>query len=213
MPITFPKPPRAAAAKLVSHLTEVARERKLPHRMPEMRLESLSHSEAHPVYFVPLDALADGKLLQAAKQTSWRYLLVQDNEPIAEAELASGSRSAKGAKSRALDFVSLTHGPFARATVDALGAAERLPQVDREDYELRLLKIPAVYFVALWLHGARGDILMPMGNPPGGLKPNEPYSEAQVIDALRGSVEQARRFDDAHREYKTKRRTRKKTSR
>lgn len=211
MPITFPKAPRAAAAKLVGHLTELARERKMPHRMAELRLESLSHSEAHAVYFVPLDALAEGKLLQAAKQTSWRYLLVQDNAPVAEAELAAGGRGAKGAKSRALDFMSLTHGPFAGATVDALGAAERLPQVARDDYELRLLKIPAVYFVALWLHGAKDDILLPMGQPPGGLKPNEPYTEAQVIAALRGGVEQARRFDDAHREYKPKRRVRKKS--
>src|SRR5215831_9428262 len=202
MPITFPKAPRAAAAKLVGHLTELARERKMPYRMSEMRLESLSHSEAHPVYFVPLDALAQGKLLQAAKQTSWRYLLVQDNAPIAEAELAAASRTTKGAKSRSLDFLSLTHGPFAVATVDALGAAEQLPQVEREDYELRLLKIPAVYFVALWLHGAKDDILMPMGQPPGGLKANEPYTEAQVIEALRGSVQQAQRFDEAHREYK-----------
>lgn len=211
MPITFPKAPRAAAAKLVGHLTELARERKMPYRMSEMRLESLSHSEAHPVYFVPLDALAKGKLLQAAKQTSWRYLLVQDNAPIAEAELAAGSRSTKAAKSRSLDFVSLTHGPFAGATVDALGAAERLPQVARDDYELRLLKISAVYFVALWLHGAKDDILVPMGQPPGGLKANEPYTETQVLEALRGSVAQARRFDDVHREYKPKRRTRKKS--
>jgi hypothetical protein len=211
MPITFPKAPRAAAAKLVGHLTELARERNMPRRMSEMHLESLSHSEAHAVYVVPLDALAEGKLLQAAKQTTWRYLLVQDNAPIAEAELAAGVRGAKGAKSRSLDFVSLTHGPFAGATVDALGAAERLPQVARADYELRLLKIPAVYFVALWLHGAKADILMPMGQPPGGLKANEPYTEAQVIDALRGSVRQAQRFDDAHREYKPKRRTRKRS--
>jgi hypothetical protein len=211
MPITFPKAPRAAASRLVGHLTELARERKMPHRMAEMRLESLSHSEAHPVYFVPLDALAEGNLLQAAKQTSWRYLLVQDNAAVAEAELSAGSRSAKGAKARSLDFVSLTHGPFAEATVDALAAAERLPKVAREDYELRVLKIPAVYFVSLWLHGANDDILVPMGDPPGGLKRNEPYSEAQVIAALRPSVEQAQRFDVLHREYKASKRRRKKS--
>jgi hypothetical protein len=205
MPITFPKAPRAAAAKLVGHLTELARERKLPHRMPQVHLETLSHSEAHGVYFVPLDALAEGKLLAAAKQTSWRYLLVQDNEPIAEAELTAGRRGAKGPASRALEFVSLTHGPFAPGTVEALGAAERLPQVASADYELRVLRIPAVYFVALWLHGANDDILIPMGDAPAGLKRNEPYSEAAVIDALRGPAEQARRFDAAYQERKSTR--------
>ena len=207
MPITFPKAPRGADARLIGHLTELARERKSP--MAAMRMETLSHSEAHPVYFVPLDALAEGKLLNAARQTSWRYLLVQDNAAVAEAEISAGSRRAKGAKSRSLDFVSLTQGPFASATVDALAAAERLPQVARENYELRLLNIPAVYFVALWLHGAKDDILIPMGNPPVGLKRNEPYSEAAVIAALSNSAERARRFDETHREYKAKRRIRK----
>ena len=211
MPITFPKAPRAANARLVGHLTELARERELPHPMAAMRLETLSHSEAHPVYFVPLDALAQGKLLQAAKQTSWRYLLVQNGAAVAEAELSAGSRRAKGGKSRTLEFASLTHGPFAGATVDALAAAERLPQVARQEYELRLLKIPAVYFVALWLHAANDDILIPMGQPPGGLKRNEPYTEAAVVAALRDSAAQASRFDEAHREYRPQRRTRKKS--
>jgi hypothetical protein len=211
MPITFPKAPRAAAAKLVGHLTELARERKLPHRMPQMHLETLSHSEAHGVYFVPLNALAEGKLLAAAKQTSWRYLLVQDDAAIGEAELSAGRRGAKGPAARSLEFVSLTHGPFAPATVEALDAAERLPQVARTDYELRLLRIPAVYFVALWLHSAEDDILMPIGDPPAGLKRNEPYDEAAVIAALRGPAEQARRFDAAYSEHKPAPRRRRKS--
>ncbi len=211
MPITLRSVPRGGAARLVAHLTELARERKFPHRMQEMRLESLSHSEPHPVYFVPLDALADGKLLAAAKQTSWRYLLVQDNAAIAEAELSVGRRGAKGAAGRPLEFAGLTHGPFAAATVDALGAAERLPQVASSDYELRLLRIPAVYLVALWLHGATDDILIPMGDPPGGLKKNQPYTESAVIEALRGAAGQAKQFDDAYKEHKRKRRSPKKS--
>src|SRR4029450_4685921 len=66
------------------------------------------------------------------------------------------------------------------------------------DCELRLLKVPAVYLAALWLHGAKDDLLIPMGDPPGGLKPNEAYTEAAVKEALRGIVEQTRRFQDAY---------------
>jgi hypothetical protein len=209
MPITFPKAPRGADARLVGHLTELARESKAP--MGEMRMEELSHSEAHPVYFVPLDALTEGRLLKAARQTSWRYLLVKGDTPVAEAELSAGSRGAKGAKPHSLAFLSLTRGPFASATVDALHAAERLPQVARADYELRLLNIPAVYLVALWLHGAKDDILIPMGEPPAGLKRNEPYGEAAVIAALREPAERARRFDEAQREHNAKRGTRKRS--
>ncbi len=198
--------PRQGAARLAAHLTELLREGSLPSGMPaKMHLERLSHSEPHPVFYVPLDALAGGKLLDAATQASWRYLLVQDDAPIAEAELSAGRKGARGAGAKALEFLGLTQGPFAGATVDALAAAERLPQVAAADYELRLLKIPAVYLVALWLHGAKDDILMPMGDPPGGLKRNKAYTEAGVMRALRGMVEQTKRFQGAYDENKRKR--------
>jgi len=211
MPITLRNIPRQGAARLVAHLTELLREKKFPSGIPvEMRLEELSHSEPHPVFYVPLDALAGGKLLDAATQTSWRYLLVQDDAAIAEAELSAGRPGAKGAGAKPLEFLGLTQGPFTAATIEALGAAERLPQVAAADYELRLLKVPAVYLVALWLHGAKDDILIPMGDPPRGLKKNRPYTEAAVIKALRGIVEQTRRFQDEYAENQRKRGRKKK---
>jgi hypothetical protein len=210
MPIISRNIPRQSAARLAAHLTELLREKRAPSKMPvEMHLEQLSHSEAHPVYYVPLDALADGKLLDAAKQASWRYLLVQDDAPVAEVELSVGRRGAKGAGAKPLEFLGLTHGPFTAATVESLGAAERLPQVAAADYELRLLKVPAVYLAALWLHGAKDDILIPMGDPPGGLKKNKPYTEAAVIKALRGIVQQTKGFQDAYAENQRKRRSKK----
>ena len=206
MPITLRNVPRQGAARLAAHLTELLRQKKSPSEMPvKMRLEELSHSEPHPVFYVPLDALAAGKLLDAATQTSWRYLLVQDDAAIAEAELSSGRRGAKGAGAKPLEFLGLTQGPFTAATIEALAAAEQLPQVAAADYELRLLKVPAVYLVALWLHGAKDDILVPMGDPPRGLKKNRPYTEAAVIKALRGIVEQTKRFQDAYDEKQRKR--------
>ena len=211
MPIISRNIPRQGAARLAGHLTELFREKRSSSKMPEMRLEDLSHSEPHPVYYAPLDALADGKLLAAATQASWRYLLVQDDAAVAEAELSVGRRrGAKGVGAKPLEFLGLTHGPFTAATVESLGAAERLPQVEAADYELRLLKVPAVYLAALWLHGAKDDILIPMGNPPGGLKKNKPYTEAAVIKALRGVVEQTKGFQDAYAENQRKRRSRKK---
>ncbi|HEX9274822.1 MAG TPA: hypothetical protein VGA51_00280 [Casimicrobiaceae bacterium] len=206
MPITLRNIPRQGAARLVEHLTELLREKAVPSHMPAaMRLEALSHSEPHPVFYAPLDALAGGKLLDAATQLSWRYLLVQDDAAVAEAELSVGRRGAKRAGAKPLEFLGLTHGPFTAATIEALAAAEQLPQVAAADYELRLLKIPAVYLVALWLHGAKDDILIPMGDPPGGLKKNRPYTEAAVIKALRGVVEQTKRFQDAYDENRRKR--------
>jgi len=218
MPITSRNAPRPASARLVSHVTALLREKKsLPSAPAELQLEKMSHSEAHPVYYVPLDALAEGRLLQAATQTSWRYLLVQDDRAIAEAELSAATKGAtKGRRRRSrakpLAFLGLSHGPFTGATVDALHAAERLPQVAAADYELRLLKIPAVYLAALWLHGDGDDILIPMGNPPGGLKKNKPYTEKQVIRALAPMAEQTREFHAAYEQQAKQTRRRKKKS-
>jgi hypothetical protein len=210
--ITRKAPPRGAAV-LAANVTALMRAKGAPRVMKaEMRPEELHHSEPHPVYVATLDDLAAGKLLAAAKQTGWRYLLAQDDEVVAEAELAAGRRGskgakgAKGAKGEDLAFAGLTHGPFAGATVDGLHAAERLPQVEKADYELRLLKVPSVYLVALWLHGADEDILVPLGQPPAGLKKNKAYTEAGVIRALRDTVARTKEFNDAYAANQRKRR-------
>ena len=217
MPITSRNAPRPASARLISHVTDLLREKKsLPGAPVEMRVEKMSHSEAHPVYYAPLDALAEGKLLQAATQTSWRYLLVQDDQAIAEAELSAAPKGAekgrrKRSRAKPLAFLGLSHGPFTGATVDALHAAERLPKVAAADYELRLLKVPAVYLAALWLHREDDDILIPMGNPPGGLKKNKPYSERQVIRALAPMARQTQEFHAAYEQTTRSRRRLKKS--
>jgi hypothetical protein len=194
MAIIVRNAPRRGAAILAANVTDLVRERRLPHGMSlDLRAEELAHSEPHPVFTATLDDLAAGKLLGAAKKTSWRYLLVHGESAVAEAELSAGK-----VKGKELAFLGMTHGPFSGATIEALRAAEQLPQVADADFELRLLKVPAVYLVALWLHGKTEDILVPMGGPPGGLKENKPYSEADVIAALRDIALRTKQFQDAY---------------
>jgi hypothetical protein len=49
----------------------------------EMHPEEVSHSEPHRFTSPTLDDLAKGKLLAAAKQTGWRYLLVHGTPRLA----------------------------------------------------------------------------------------------------------------------------------
>jgi hypothetical protein len=202
--------PRRGAAVLAAHVTGLVRQKKMPSGMTvELRPEELAHSEPHPVFVATLDDLVAGKLLAAAKQTSWRYLLVQGDAPVAEAELAAARPGKQRAKGKDLEFLGLTHGPFTKATVDALSAAEELPQVARADYELRLLKVPALYLVALWLHGADEDILVPIGDPPGGLEKNKPYSEAEIVRALRDTALRTKEFHQSFERTQRERRRKK----
>jgi hypothetical protein len=202
--------PRRGAAVLAAHVTGLLRQKRMPSGMAvEMHPEELAHSEPHPVFVATLDDLVAGKLLAAAKQTSWRYLLVQGDAAVAEAELGAVRRGKQRTKGKDLEFLGLTHGPFTKATVDALGAAEQLPQVARADYELRLLKVPAVYLIALWLHGGDQDILVPIGDPPGGLEKNKPYSEAQVVSALRDIAVRTKEFHGSFEQSQRERRRKK----
>lgn len=213
MAIMMRNAPRGAAALLAAHVTDMVRANAIPKGMSaELHPERVSHSEPHPVYVATLDDLAAGKLLDAAKQTGWRYLLVQNDVAVGEAEVGARRAAARtrgtkgGAKTAKLEFLGLTHGPFTDATIDALSAAERMPKVAKADYEMRLLKVPAVYLAALWLHGADTDIVIPMGDPPGGLKKNRAYSEAGVIRALRSTVERTLQFQKTYDESRRKRR-------
>ena len=213
MPIVTRPAPRGAEDVLAANVTDILRERRVPHGMKtEMHPEEVSHSEPHPVYVAGLDDLAEGKLLAAAKQTGWRYLLVHGDAAVGEAELSAGTRAPKGAKSarsKEPQFLGLTHGPFTAATIDALHAAERLPQIEKADYEMRLLKVPAVYLVALWLHGDSEDILIPLGQPPAGLRKNKSYTEAGVLRALRATVLRTKEFQDSYEFHQRKRRPKK----
>jgi len=213
MPIFTRSAPRRAAAILAANVTGMLQAQRIPHGMKkEMRPEEVSHSEPHPVYIATLDDLAKGKLLADARQTGWRYLLVHGDAAVGEAELSTesrGSKAAKSAKTKEPQFLGLTHGPFTGATIDALHAAESLPQIAKADYELRLLKVPAVYLVALWLHGGNDDILIPMDQPPAGLKKNKPYTEAGIIRALRATVVRTKEFQDSYEAYRPKRRPKK----
>jgi hypothetical protein len=212
MPIIIRGSPARIAELICIYITELAQARQVPPWDPvEVRIEDLSQSDPHPVFVAPLAALVKGRLLEAAQQTGWRVLLVQGEQPVAEVELSGKSqRGAKGGS--ALKVISLTRGPFTEATIEALSVAEKLPRVAKAKYELRFLKAPAVYFAALWLHREKQDVLIPMVDPPGGLKKNRAYSEEQVIKALRGIAQQNQSFHDNFREPGPKRRRKGKRS-
>jgi hypothetical protein len=68
---------------------------------------------------------------------------------------------------------------------EALLKAEQLPQVKKQDYEPRLLDIPGILFVAVWLHRKSDDIIIPLPNTFGRWNAYQPYSESQMIKLLK----------------------------
>ena len=134
--------------------------------------ESITVSEPHKVYVVRLDDLCDGKLLKAAKHVAWRYLLLAEAEGVAAVELSTEQ-----------EFVELNVGPFVRATLEALDSIDEIAEVAEGDYELRLIKIPSVYAMLVWLHGER-DILIPITEGHERIKRLASETEDDVIAEL-----------------------------
>jgi hypothetical protein len=116
--------------------------------------------------------------LGKAQPSGWRFLLEVDDDVVAAVE------TARAGDEHVLSHVN--HGPFVRGTVDALGAAER-EVGDRSGVELRLLHVPALYLVALWLHdaGEAGDTLIPVAPAPAGFEANRPYPPDELLRTAR----------------------------
>ena len=97
-----------------------------------------------------------------------------------------------------MTFSNFNHGPFVASTVEGVGRAEALDAVQQEDFELRVLEVPGLYTVALWLHGPR-DLLMPLPPTRGRLEPHVVYEEGEVIELLREPAASRLNFDDRPR--------------
>lgn len=147
--------------------------------------------EGHPVedltiadplrdYSVELTNVASGRLLRAAKPGAWRYPLMHGTNAVAAAELTADNENGQ-----ALRFAGLDTSDFSRKTLEALQIAERLPEVEKQDYEVRRMICPPILFVAVWLHGRSNDIIIPLPDTFGRWKAYQPYSDDQMIRLLK----------------------------
>lgn len=134
--------------------------------------------QPHPVYELGLEDLAANKGLEAARLVAWRYLLVANDEVRQAAEIlaspAGGSR-----------FGMLTTG-FAAAAESAFVLVEQLPELRQGTYEIRALRVPALYVIALWLKDMQGEqdrfIVLPPAFAP--LHPLRAYTAAELLRVL-----------------------------
>lgn len=142
------------------------------------REEDLDVAAPHDVYTLGLDALAAGKGLEAARPVGRRVLIMRAEQPVATAELDDPEGGGG---------LSATEGPFTEATATAISQVEGLPAVSERDYELRMLRLPALYFMALWLKDEAGtnDLIVPLDPAPAGIEPGRTYDEDELLGELR----------------------------
>ena len=143
--------------------------------------DELQMEAPHEVYTLGLDQLTAGVDLEKVVPSGWRYLLRQGGETVAVAQ----TRIDDGGQPV---FSQFNSGPFVASTQDALGRAEEFAGgADSADLAPRLLHVPALHAMALWLHGAddAADVIMPLAPTPPGIDAGRRYSVSDYLSALR----------------------------
>lgn len=131
----------------------------------------------HRMFEVDLADLAAGRGVEAARPVGWRWLVHDGEHTVGAVEVSDGG---PGPAAR------FTQGPFTTCTDAAVATIRNLPQIERGYFELRLLHIPGLYTVALWLADLIGwqDLLVPLAPAPPGVQPLRAYPADELADAL-----------------------------
>jgi hypothetical protein len=144
-------------------------------RLRRVATETLQLSRPLPVYTFGLDELRDTIPLSAARQTGWRYFVEADGQVLALAETIADVSGRQA-------FASLNYGTFVNGTDETLRQAMQM----EGDFVVRLLNIPGVYLLALWLdpEGAPA-VLVPIAPAPPGIDANRRYEAQDLFNLVR----------------------------
>ncbi|MBU3868534.1 hypothetical protein KN815_32155 [Streptomyces sp. 4503] len=134
-----------------------------------------------PVHVLDDITTADGP--PSTRLTGWRFLIRDGDRTVAAAE---AMLTADG-----WAFSHFSEGPYVRSAELALSQAESLPSA----YQPRLLSIPELYMVTLWLHGdltasgaegglGAGDLLVPLAPAPPGIAPHRAHRATDLLPVL-----------------------------
>ena len=184
MPLVFPSPPPIDQAFLARRLAQIAASNLsgAPGQIAGVEVAKLSCATPHQYWYSSEDAVMANKLLANAVAKSWRFLLCEGRTGVGEIEITLKQQS------QASPAIAVHAGPAAQLSIEALAIAESLPEVRNEDVEARFLRIPSLYFAAVWLHSAGFDRLIPISVVQPALTSMQVYSEAQVRQALLARV-------------------------
>jgi len=153
--------------------------------------ENIVTAAPHKIYFVGLEDIAAGRVLSAARFVGWRYIILSRDDPRAAAELSVDDSGGN------LEFSQVNQGPYVGSTIEGFSFAEGLDEVQTNDYEVRLIKIPALYIIGLWLHGQAGeDLIIPLPPTRPELHPLTTYSEEDFKAAIQGAAARRLEFDE-----------------
>jgi hypothetical protein len=136
--------------------------------------------------------LTKGQLLAGVRPELWNYIIMHGTNVVGGAGVEADEKTGKSLKCTGLDEYALN-----KEAVKALQIAEQLPQIQKQDYEPRLLMDPLV--VAVWLHGQSNDFIIPLlSSTYNRMNAYQLYSESQIIKILAPEARRNAKMDAKH---------------
>ncbi|UXI77684.1 hypothetical protein N6Q81_06205, partial [Streptomyces vinaceusdrappus] len=158
-----------------------------PTAVREARTPSLLRAQGPTTPELPLPVHVLERLtpegVTATRLTGWRFLIRCGDRAVAAAETVLTPDG--------WAFSRFFEGPYVTSTERALRQAESVPQA----YQPRLLSVPGLYMLTLWLHGdtaadaaaghpAATDLLVPLAPAPPGIAAHLPHRVADLLPVL-----------------------------
>ena len=178
MPVRLDQPPEEATSALIEGMRRLVESPNRSVAFAAMEPEKVTLPKPLPLYRSTLDAAAEGRVLEDAQASGWQYLVLENEKPTALAEVEV---TAQGAH----EFSNLARSSFSRETVPCLELAMSVGEQMSEELSLRMLRVPSVYTVALWLHGETQDRVIPIPPTHRLLMPFQIYTGQDFTEQIR----------------------------
>ncbi|MDX3349494.1 hypothetical protein PV368_29245 [Streptomyces sp. ME02-6979A] len=180
MPLRVPPAPAPALRSVLTALSS-------PTAVREARTPALlgAQGPATPELPLPVHVLdrVTTEGVAATRLAGWRFHIRLGDRAVAAAETMLTPDG--------WAFSHFLEGPYVASTERALRQAESVPQ----SYQPRLLSVPELYMLTLWLHGdctadagtghpAATDLLVPLAPAPPGIAAHRPHRVAELLPVL-----------------------------
>ncbi|MFD8999759.1 hypothetical protein ACFV0T_02025 [Streptomyces sp. NPDC059582] len=180
MPLHVPPAPAPALRSVLTALGSPTAVREA--RTPSLRTAQGPTTPELPLPVHVLDPITP-EGVSATRLAGWRFLIRCGDRAVAAAETMLTPDG--------WAFSHFFEGPYIASTERALRQAETVQQ----PYQARLLSVPGLYMLTLWLHGdcatdgaeghpAATDLLVPLAPAPPGIAAHRPHRVAELLPVL-----------------------------
>jgi hypothetical protein len=180
MPLHVPPAPAPALRTVLTALSSPTAVREA--RTPSLRAAQGPTTPELPLPVHVLDRITPAGA-SASRLTGWRFLIRCGDRAVAAAETMLTPDG--------WAFSHFFEGPYIASTERALRQAETMKQ----PYQARLLSVPELYMLTLWLHGdvtadgaeghpAENDLLVPLAPAPPGIAAHRPHQVDELLPVL-----------------------------